>query len=245
MAVRKHLSLPDGYAAKKTEAWYLFDPQGVRLAGPVDRAALEEQAWRDAWRRVDDELNDELAALRAGTRPLEDLRRVRQYLRMRDAVEREQAEPAGRSKPLPWRTQVMVAAAAAAAFIIGLIGHETAPVPPPAGHVTPIAAVHPQPLEPQPTAAEVSRTAPVAPAAPASRPKSAVFAVRIGTFTSLRAATRVMHLVRSKGYLVDVVPHGEASQVVTRPFRRRSLAEGVARGLEDAGLPAHLTAWRL
>ena len=242
MAVRKHLSLPDGYAAKRTDAWYLFDPQGVRIAGPVDRAAVEEQAWRDAWRRIDQELNDELAALRAGTRSLEDLPRVRQYLRMVDAVERRRAEPAGRSRLLSRGMPVMVAAAAAAAFIIGFIGHETAPVPKPAGHVTPVVAVLPKTPTSPPPAAAVPTTAP---RAPAPRSKVTAFAVRIGTFTNATVATNVMHLVRSKGYLVNVVPQGGVSQVVTHPYRTRLLAEGVARGLEDIGLSAHLTAWRL
>ncbi|HLW48527.1 MAG TPA: hypothetical protein VKW09_12245 [bacterium] len=69
------------------------------------------------------------------------------------------------------------------------------------------------------------------------------YAVSIGTFATTARADRVMHLVRSKGYIAVVVPRGAASQVTTRPYRTRAQAERIVRGLEAAGLHASLTAW--
>jgi len=86
--MRTELSLPDGYSVREVEGrLYLFDPQGIPLAGPKDPSLIEAYAWRHVWRRIERELNGELADLRAGVRPLHRLRRLRQYARMLDAVE--------------------------------------------------------------------------------------------------------------------------------------------------------------
>jgi hypothetical protein len=64
MVVRKRLSLPDGYRARQVDGvWYLFDHRNVLLAGPTDAVGVEEYAWRVAWRRLEQDLNDELVAL--------------------------------------------------------------------------------------------------------------------------------------------------------------------------------------
>jgi cell division septation protein DedD len=81
-------------------------------------------------------------------------------------------------------------------------------------------------------------------ARPASRLTKAAYAVTVGTFVSAERADRVKHLVQSKGYIVHVVAIGAFSQVVTPPYRNRTHAEQIARGLVAAGLPAQLTSWR-
>lgn len=70
------------------------------------------------------------------------------------------------------------------------------------------------------------------------------YAVSVGAFRNPAAADWMKHLVRSKGYIVDIVRHGAVSQVVTPSFRTRTEAERVARGFEEIQLPAHLVAWR-
>src|SRR5713226_1915852 len=87
VALLMELSLPDGYQVREVEGrLYLFDPQGIPLHGPKDSSLIEAYAWRHAWRHIERELNKELADLRTGVRPLHSLRRVRQYMRMLDAV---------------------------------------------------------------------------------------------------------------------------------------------------------------
>lgn len=92
----------------------------------------------------------------------------------------------------------------------------------------------------QPAAA--TRAPETRPAVRRAAPATA-YAVIVGTFANLFAADRVMHLVRSRGYVVGVVSRGAASQVMTSPYRTRTQAERVARGLEQAGFPAYLTTW--
>lgn len=58
------------------------------------------------------------------------------------------------------------------------------------------------------------------------------------------AADRVMHAVRSKGYVVDVVARGGAAQVATPAYRTREQAERVARGLHAIGMPAQVITMR-
>lgn len=72
-------------------------------------------------------------------------------------------------------------------------------------------------------------------------PSATVYAVGVGTFASPAIADRIMHLIRSRGYIVNVVPRGAASQVMTSPYRTRTEAERVARGLAQIGFPAYLT----
>ena len=71
------------------------------------------------------------------------------------------------------------------------------------------------------------------------------YVISVGEFASPTMADRMMHLIRSKGYIVEVARRGRISQVVTPPYRTRQQAEYVAHGLEGLGLPANLMAWRL
>lgn len=73
---------------------------------------------------------------------------------------------------------------------------------------------------------------------------AAQYAVSVGTFTSAESADRIKHLVGGKGYIVVVVQRGSMREVRTRPYRTREQAERIARGLEAAGVRAHLLAWR-
>jgi hypothetical protein len=70
-ARNRRLSLPEGYWAKHVKGeWYLFDASGASVCGPADAATVEAQAWKNAWRRVEQDLNNELVTFREGTRPL-------------------------------------------------------------------------------------------------------------------------------------------------------------------------------
>jgi DNA-binding NarL/FixJ family response regulator len=74
------------------------------------------------------------------------------------------------------------------------------------------------------------------------RRQIAAYIVSVGEFASPTMADRVMHLIRSKGYIVDVARRGVLSQVVTPTYRTRSQAEYVVHGLEGLGLQAKLMA---
>lgn len=77
----------------------------------------------------------------------------------------------------------------------------------------------------------------------ARRPARTAYVVVVGTFESPGAAEDMKRLVQGKGYVVNVVPHGAVSEVMTRPLRTRMQAEYVARGLEAVGLQAQLVVW--
>jgi diguanylate cyclase (GGDEF)-like protein len=64
------------------------------------------------------------------------------------------------------------------------------------------------------------------------------YVVSIGTFATGLQATRTMRFVRSKGYVVFVVPRGAEFEVATSRLGRL-VAIGVADALEDLGFPAH------
>src|SRR5215469_5233899 len=67
MVVRRHLLLPEGYAAKQAGAfWCLTDPHGAELLRSADASEVEVQAWRHLWRKRHEDFNDELAAFRSG-----------------------------------------------------------------------------------------------------------------------------------------------------------------------------------
>jgi len=70
------------------------------------------------------------------------------------------------------------------------------------------------------------------------------YVIRVGEFVRPTMADRMMHIIRSKGYIVDVAQRGSVSQVVTRPYRTRKQAGYAVHGLEALGLPATLTAHR-
>jgi hypothetical protein len=74
--------------------------------------------------------------------------------------------------------------------------------------------------------------------------RKTAYVVSVGTFASAMGADLMKHIVGGKGYIVFVVPRGPVSQVTTHPYRTREQAERIVRGLEAAGVPARLTAWR-
>src|SRR3990172_13251349 len=91
IASRKRPALPCGYRVEDVKgAQRVLNGQGVLLqeepSGPVAASALDWHAWQDAWEVIEREVVNELRALRAGTRSIYELRRLRQYRRMLDAV---------------------------------------------------------------------------------------------------------------------------------------------------------------
>ncbi len=266
-AIRRPLCLPEGYRVREIDGrLYLFDPDGVPLAGPADAETIDQHAWRDAWRRVDDELREEMAALRAGARPIHSLRRVRQYLRMVDAIGRQQAPetpPAARAMPrraLRWGV-LLASAAAAAAVVIGPRSLDREPrIAAPKEQAPPVRAGRPKvpAASPQRSAESAQASSrrvpahaavhPTAAAAGATRPPhptpSPGYGVVVAVLPSADAADRVMHTVRGKGYVVEVVARGGVAQVSTPAYRTREQAERVARGLRAIGMPAQVIAMR-
>lgn len=269
MEGRQHLSLPDGYWAREVDgAWYLFDQRNVMLAGPADASRIEQYAWRDVWCRIDEDIDDEIAAFQAGVRSLHELPRTRQYFRMWDDVANLRSEPKTgliRIEPGFRRVIGAVAVAAAAAFIIVATGAARGPGgltlwPRPDRNAGQASATFPKPLVaalanvgnvelvPRAQAEPAPPTPPRAtpPAQRTARRRPVVkYAATVGSFASAASAQRMMHLVRRKGYIVDVVPRGQLSEVVTPPYRTRRQAAFVVRGLEEIGLPAELTAYRM
>ncbi|GEM_PF-1896038 len=271
-AARRSLCLPEGYRVREINGrLYLFDPDGVPLAGPADAETIDQRAWRDVWRRIDDELREEMAALRDGNRPIHSLTRVRQYLRMVDAISRQQvSEPApAAARPLSHRALrwgVLFASAAAAAAVVA--GPQSvdrgpqvqAPVTAPPGQARPVLAGRPKvpaagPPRSAPPVQAPSRRAPARAAGTPRPPAHGIarspqpapppgYGVVVAVLPDPAAADRVMHAVRSKGYVVDVVARGGAAQVATPAYRTREQAERVARGLHAIGMPAQVITMR-
>lgn len=256
--LRSNRALPDGYRVRQIDGvWYLLDDRNVMLAGPADAATVEARAWSDVWRRIETEIDDGIAALRAGRRPAHELRRLRQYFRMWNDVAKVGAESAKPpSAPEPGFRRVTGTAALAAAAALVIVATSIARGP---GGVTLLRQAEPHAGRAAGVLAKLAAVSvsagavevvpSIAPAPPVSRaarrPPVAKYAVRVGNFASAAAAEQMLHLVRQKGYIVDVVSRGTVSQVVTRPYRTRTQATYVVRGLEDIGLPAELIAWRM
>jgi hypothetical protein len=230
-------SLPDR-VFQSHGRWYLIDPRCELLTYAVEAAAIEEYAWRHAGGQLNEELLNEIAAFRAGARPLEELHRLRQYFRMLDAADNSsESEQRPRQPERPrWRAPVVATAVAAAALVIGAMN--VGPAPP--MRLT-VAAVFPKP----PGAIYEGASIPgVIPFAVTARLRSTVaYAVSVGRFASPKTADRMKHFVRRKGYVVEVVPRGSVSLVVTPPLSTRTQAEYVMNGLEVIGLPTQLVAW--
>ncbi|MGH2404081.1 MAG: hypothetical protein ACRDGN_06385 [bacterium] len=123
----QRLALPDGYRVSEAEgSLRLFNPQGVLLdevpQGLTAASEIKSRAWLDAWEQIESELKDELRGLREGTRSLHELHRMRQYMRMLDAMAREPVaarERAGRRWVI---TGMALATAAAAVAVVILAG---------------------------------------------------------------------------------------------------------------------------
>lgn len=273
MNAQDELILPGGYwAAQVAGAWYLFNPRDVLLTGPADAATAHRHAWCDAWRRIDRDLKDEVAAFRDGTRSARELPNLSQLVRAWDAAAKGDSAPtevssaargeahsaprtpefAGRSSR--WRRATLVASAVIAALVTAVlqIGPERYG---PVGtleqkRTEPASAVIQKPPSSTPHQAVVTGTASLphttavrSATSQVRRPSKTAYVVVVGTFESSTAAEDMKRLVQRKGYVVNVVPHGAVSEVMTRPMRTRKQAEYVARGLEAVGLQAQLMVW--
>jgi cell division septation protein DedD len=265
-ALLMELSLPDGYSVREVEGrLFLFDPQGIPLHGPKDPSQIEAYAWRHAWRHIERELNEELADLHANVRPLQKLPRLRQYMRMLDAVaQRPRAveQPPVRRGMVAWSALAASAATIAAIFLIAPL--RTALVPERTAHpaassqpATTIAARPSAPALPAqprdsgnvqetPTtrALETSRETVSATRASSHQPTPAKYAVSFGEFVNRTAADTMMHLIRSKGYIVYVARIGEEFRVMTRPYHTRAQAERLVNALQEIGWPVQLATAR-
>jgi hypothetical protein len=242
--LRSRSPLPDGYRVEDIEGSVrLYDPAGVLLHEEPRRAttasAVEERAWRDVWERVARELNEELLALRDGAVRLRDLRRVRQYVRMLDAVHQNPQAVT----PLPRRSDVvgwLALATAAAALALVIL---TTPMGVPSNPERAALLTAPMPTLPRPTVhAPVARRigtvrVPVRVPLRVARPRPG-YVVGFGEFADRAAAEVRMRLIRRKGYLVYVERVGDTLHVVTRPYRTWSQAERLANALQEIGLPA-------
>jgi cell division septation protein DedD len=168
------------------------------------------------------------------------------------AARRSESDAAWPSRRATLVASTVIAALATAVLGIGLGGHRPAvstTVYKPAAQVS-ATAVQKRPL---PAPHQVIAAGVVPPVAKAvvphttSRilpPPKVAYVVVVGAFESSSAAEEVMHLAQRKGYVVHVVLQGAVFEVMTAPMRTRTQAEGVARGLEAAGLHAQLKVWR-
>ena len=266
--LRQNRALPEGYRTRQIDGlWYLFDDRNVMIAGPADRATVEERAWRAVWRQIDAEIDDDIAAFRDGSRSVHELPRLHQYLRMWDDVAKVRAESAERPGAPERGLRRLIGAAAlaagalaaAAALVIVaasiarapaglfLLRQSERPAGQAAGTLPKVAAisVSERAVEAVPSVAPAPPVAPPPVLRTARRPAVAAYAVRVGHFASTASAEHMMHLVRQKGYIVDVVSRGTESQVVSHPYRTRTQATYVVHGLEEIGLSAELIAWRM
>lgn len=271
----ERLRLPDGYRISDAdESLRLFDPQGTLLEevpkGFAGTAEIRSRAWLDAWKHIERELQDELRDFREGTRALHDMPRVRQYMRMLDAMAKEPAEARERAGRGRFIAAVAFATAAAAAAVVILA---TTPMPisqgpqeaPEAIRVAPPATIS---APKEPSTASVAKPRRKSPANAAvkgrassravatSRPARTVgaaggaaglsaitgYMVDFGEFANRAPAEIRMRLMRAKGYIAYVTQVGDSFQVVTRPYRMRDHAERLANALNEIGLPATIRA---
>jgi hypothetical protein len=279
MSVTVRTHLPDGYLIEDLgRVLRLHGPDGTLLGeerrSRAAAARLEERAWTDVWASIEREIHQEVSAFREGARPLQELKRLRQYLRMVDAVERSPAAIRERAEE-QIRHQVsrtrfasgLALAASAAALAITLL--MTQPwlawgpressdggLPSKSG---PTVATRPPERTVRPAATGRSVRAPgVGPMAPAGgdprsrrarpvmvrRPAKATHVVAFGDFASRTAADIRMRVIRSKGYVVYVTRIRDSYQVSTAP-RPQAHAERLAEALQEIGLPAQTRIVRL
>jgi len=246
MLLRRRLTLPEGYRAEETSVLRLYDPQGTLLleepGDPFAPLTIEACAWRDVWDQVELELKDDLAALHEGTRPIHQLHRLRQYMRMLDAVDQPPVavrEPSRRRNAVAW--VALAASAAALALVILSTPLEVTRIPERSSTLTPTlpgaARLSARPPAAPPLSSRLPRLArPTGPSA--EQPATIGYVVTFGEFASRTAAEIRMHLIRGKGYIVYVARVGDSLHVVTRPYRTWVQAERLANALQEIGLPA-------
>lgn len=272
----QRLTLPDGYRVSEAEgSLRLFNPQGALLdevpQGLTAASEIRTRAWLDAWGQIERELKEELRGLREGTRSLHELHRMRQYMRMMDALAQQPVQERERTGRRWAITGMALATAAAAAAVIILA---TAPMqftqsPEQSPESIRIAAPATIPATREPAAAGVTRPKRRPPThlegkgRLAGRPASATarrartvgaaggaaglsaitgYMVGFGEFANRAPAEIRMRLVRAKGYIVYVAQVGNSFQVVTRPYRAREHAERLANALNEIGLPTTIQA---
>jgi hypothetical protein len=241
---RKRPALPCGYRVEDVEgAERLFDAQGVLLqeepGGPVAALALDWRAWQDAWETIEREVVDELRALRAGTRSIYELRRLRQYRRMLDAVagvpHPQQAETR-RNKLVTGFAVAVSAAVLAVAILTGPLWVSQSPIEPPKPRAE-TAPGRARVAGERPKGGTAPRPAVRTPQ-PVAKPFSVAYIVSLGEFSTQGAAEARMRLVRSKGHVVYVARIGDSFHVVSKPYHNREHAERLASALQEIGLPA-------
>ena len=249
-------SLPDGYRVRVIEGRvYVFDPRGNLLPGPKDPSLIEAYAWRHAWRRIARELNEEVADVHAGVRSLHGARRLRQYMRMMDAVN-EAARP-GAARParvsrVAWGIALAEAAAIAGIFLTAPFwapqGPDNYSLPAPtiqrlptmAGHRAGPTGAGAARVASSPRGGETARGAAQRGQIGSHRPGPGQYAISFGTYVNRTTADAMMHFVRSKGYVAYVARVGEEFRVVTHPYRTRDQAERMVAALQEINLPAQL-----
>lgn len=95
--LRHKTNLPEGYRlVKRGDKIALINPHGKQILAGSDAwsvtSDLEEAAWRDAWREIEQRVKQEMLELKTGTREIKDLERLPQYLRLLDAVNESGAD---------------------------------------------------------------------------------------------------------------------------------------------------------
>ena len=253
--------LPPGYRVEWVEgSLCLFDLRGepvltypARLSAVL---AIEEHAWKHAWGEIESEIRRELRQLRSGTRTVPGLHRMRQYVRLIEAL--AEAVPgtmvAGTTRrpiPLfsrrsPRLAKLAVAGGLAAAGLLAFLLPSAEP-PIPSAAVAP--AQGPQAVAPSPPFAAGSGYPRLA--APSSNSDAARdtrlagqvkpgagYATIFGRFTSLKAAQICARRVRAKGYLATIVRAGTSFRVFGRTYPTRRHAEQMARIFREIDLPA-------
>jgi hypothetical protein len=249
--MRQDPILPEGYRIERAGVVLrLHGPQGLlqeARRGPTAADDLADRAWQEAWREIERELADDIRALREGTRSLHELKRLRQYFRMLDAIERPPIDVQGhgrRSRVVAGLAIAASAAAMAATLLATQLWRAPGPGPGPQATRPPIAG---------PGMANRPGRQSVPPAASKSTGRRAparavqAYVVSFGEFAGRAAADVRMHLIRSKGYVVYIMHAGNAYHVVTGP-RAQAHAERLAGALQEIGLPAraqHIGAARM
>lgn len=266
------VQLPPGYHVEPGEGELrLVDPDGeaVFTSSAVNTLLqFEEQAWRHAWEHIEREIRQELQEHQNGSRTVPQLRRMRQYVSLMEAVaeglpgaDGVSSREARRPVIIPWPARPLAGAGAtvvlaAAALLIFLLVPADRPIPPAADFAPqgPEAAAT-APAQPPAALREGSPLAPVAKRSagpqiskqpiPARKPLAAKqartragYATFFGRFPNLRTAQAHAQRVRSKGYLATVVRRERSFLVIGRIYQSRTQAERMARILTEIALPA-------
>lgn len=257
--------LPDGYwVVIAADRLHLFGPQGrllaTRPAAPGALQAIEKAAWPDVWDRIEAEIHQEIREFRTGV-SLEHLSRIRQYLRLLQALAEARPEKQAAIIGARWIDRLVgplprVAGVAVAGLLVGLLlsaipqlsgtPETAAPAPPMIAPASPQVArldnrggSVPSPLMSKGSIDTKSTQSGL------RRTRIAGYATVFGQFTTFEAAQVRARLDRTKGYLARVVWTGRAFRVVGRVHPVRSDAIRMAKIFREIGLPATVQSVRL